>query len=430
MKKSLPLIFLSLLFAAVTVFLFVPDVPFLPVYSGYLFVVFTIQARGETPFAVMMTGFVTLLGLFCFNRGGDHAMIAIPVLVLTLWAGVFLLYLYRERIKAGSFKVGERTADVDKESSAIEKEIGFYEKRKPELLRHATQRRHLVIAARSLGSCLDPTDLQNKLLETAQSIFPNKRVEISVGQNNDPVDMFVIQKSQPVMVPTKNFMGHPLMAVPIRTQGQVAGILRVGGDPGEPYSMDDLRFLDILAGLASLALDNSALFKQIQESALRDNLTGLWTHRAFQEQIESAILDASRYGQTLSLILCDVDHFKAVNDTHGHQAGDAVLQGFSHVLVRHVREVDVVSRYGGEEFVILVLQSTHAEALQVAENVRADLEMQRFGVGDKVLQITGSFGVATFPQDATSSQQLIRAADERMYAAKKAGRNRVKGRAA
>ena len=115
------------------------------------------------------------------------------------------------------------------------------------------------------------------------------------------------------------------MAVPISAQRSVAGILRVGGSPRSPYSRDDLRLLDILGSLASLALDNSLLFNQVQESALRDGLTGLITHKAFQDSLENAVLEASRYNYPLSVILTDVDHFKSINDIHGHQAGDQVL---------------------------------------------------------------------------------------------------------
>ncbi|OVE78181.1 hypothetical protein BVX98_01210, partial [bacterium F11] len=234
----------------------------------------------------------------------------------------------------------------------------------------------------------------------------------------------------PILVPGDLFKGDPLMAVPISAQHTVAGILRVGGKPGKPFAREELRLLDILGSLASLALDNSVLFNQVQDSALRDGLTGLLTHRAFQESLESAILESSRYNQPLSLILTDVDHFKSINDNYGHQAGDEILQGFAHILARNVREVDVVARYGGEEFVLILLQTNHRDAMEIAEHLRLDLEAQRFEVGGKVINMTGSFGVATFPDDSTSSQQLIRQADQRLYAAKQAGRNQVRGKVA
>jgi diguanylate cyclase (GGDEF)-like protein len=157
-------------------------------------------------------------------------------------------------------------------------------------------------------------------------------------------------------------------------------------------------------------------------------LTGLLTQRVFQEKLEAAILEASRYNQPLSLILADIDHFKMVNDNYGHPAGDQVLQGFAHILDRNVRDVDVISRYGGEEFAILLYQMDHASAVKVAEKIRSDLADQGFEFERGTLSVTGSFGVSTFPEDATSGQQLFRQADQRLYKAKHAGRNQTKGR--
>ena len=180
--------------------------------------------------------------------------------------------------------------------------------------------------------------------------------------------------------------------------------------------------------LLSLALDNSILFYQVKQTALRDGLTGLLTHRAFQEKLESEILEASRFGSALSILLCDLDHFKTVNDTYGHQAGDQVLQGYAHVLVRNVRDIDVVARYGGEEFIVLLPQIQHAEACAIAERMRLDISQQVFEGGSQSIAVTGSFGVASFPEDATTAPQLIRQADQRLYRAKEGGRNLVRGR--
>jgi diguanylate cyclase (GGDEF)-like protein len=282
-----------------------------------------------------------------------------------------------------------------------------------------------------LGSLLDPAIIQQKLVSAAAQLFPGQPVAISYGQTPDPVDAYVVQRRQPVLVPSDTMKGVPTLAAPVCAQQSVVGVLRVGGVASpQVYSRDDLRLLEILANLASLAMDNCVLFNNVQQSALRDNLTGLLTHRAFDDQLEQAVLEASRYNQPLSLILADIDHFKSVNDTYGHQAGDAVLQGFAHVMDRNTRPVDVIARYGGEEFVVLLLQTTHAEAVQLAEKIRRDMSEQVFEAGGRPLAITGSFGVATFPEDATSQQQLFRQADQRMYKAKAGGRNQVKSRLA
>lgn len=339
-----------------------------------------------------------------------------------------LAYLRLQQSKLDLHNIRADEGDVLAASHALKQDIAFYEERKNELARNAVKRRQLMGAARDLGAALDPQSIQEKLLSIAGALFPGRRVHLAYGQDFDAYDSHVLAKRQPLLVPSEGFKGNPLIAAPVIMQKSVIGVLRVGGDAGALYSREDLRVLDILSGLASMALDNAVLFGQVQETALRDGLTGLLTHRAFQNHLDAAILEASRYGQPLSVILSDVDHFKKVNDTYGHQAGDQILQGFAHVLDRNVRDVDIVARYGGEEFIILLIQTDHAQAMETAERIRADLAAQEFELTGKNISITSSFGVSTFPQDATSAQQLVRQADQRLYRAKEAGRNRVKGR--
>jgi len=424
-------ILLGAVFAAITVALFIPSFPLLPVFSLYLVVVFSIHALGRAPVAFMMTGFTTLLGIFCMMEVTQNEIVGIPVMILVLWAGEILIHFHTERIGNRTQRQLDKQNEMSKESRIIKKEIEFYEKRTLELSTNAERRHQLSQAARDLGALLDPASIQDKLLETARSLFPNHPTTISYGQNPDAVDRYVIQKRQPLIVPSDYQKGDPLIAAPVMAQKAVAGIVRVGGaGKKEKFTRDDLRVLDILSSMASQALDNSFLFNQVQEMALRDGLTGLLTHRAFQEKLANGILEASRYNQPLSIILMDVDHFKSINDRYGHQSGDGVLQGMAHIMVRNVRDVDYVARYGGEEFVIILLQTTHEDAITIAESIRADIEAQPFDANGKEVNVTGSFGVSTFPEEAASEPQLVRLADERLYAAKKAGRNQVIGKAA
>lgn len=350
----------------------------------------------------------------------------------SLAAGIFAigLWIYFGRRKTRDLKALHERDEIAIEARQLKQEIAFYTHRKTELEQRAQKRRQLSTVARELGSLLDPAQVQEKLLTAAQALFPHQPVQISHGTGQDPIESYVIKRRQPVLVPSDLFKGIPLMAAPISVQRSVAGILRVGGTDASaaPYSRDDLRLLDVLANLASLAMDNCLLFNQVRENALRDHLTGLYTHRAFQDQLESAVLEASRYRQPLSLVSLDVDHFKSINDTLGHQAGDEILQGVAHVLDRNVRDIDIIARTGGEEFCVLLLQTDHTKALVLAEQIRADLAGQGFEFNGEVLSVTASFGVSTFPEDATSGQQLVREADQRLYKAKHGGRNQVRGR--
>ena len=161
-----------------------------------------------------------------------------------------------------------------------------------------------------------------------------------------------------------------------------------------------------------------------EREARVDALTQLSNRRAFMEQAETEAQRAARYGTPLSLVILDLDYFKQINDIHGHDVGDLVLIELSEHLRSLMREVDLVYRFGGEEFAILLPGTAMAEAVQVAERVREDVERMRVSAGDRAITCTASFGVSEF-QDDDSIQALFVRADQALYRAKQAGRNRV-----
>jgi diguanylate cyclase (GGDEF)-like protein len=188
-------------------------------------------------------------------------------------------------------------------------------------------------------------------------------------------------------------------------------------------------------GKRILALEQSlrAANKRNEHLSQTDALTGTYNRRHLMQRLPQEAERARRYRNALSLVLCDVDHFKQVNDTHGHQVGDQVLQGVAQFLRDSVRvEVDWVARYGGEEFVIVLPETPHSGALVVAEKVRAGLAAAELAIGNLVLKVTSSFGVAGFdqlePGDVAIVDRLIAQADACLYKAKSSGRNRVVGK--
>jgi two-component system, cell cycle response regulator len=174
------------------------------------------------------------------------------------------------------------------------------------------------------------------------------------------------------------------------------------------------------------ALDDSYQ-QRMMESALRDPLTRLYNKRYFEDRLDSELRFARRHGTSLGLFLADVDHFKQVNDEHGHVAGDIVLREIAAALAGGVRNEDVVARYGGEELVVLSRAISDDAAVILAERLRKRVEALAVDVGDgQPVRVTVSIGVAVFPNSpAGSSEQLVAAADRALYAAKDAGRNRV-----
>jgi diguanylate cyclase (GGDEF)-like protein/PAS domain S-box-containing protein len=165
------------------------------------------------------------------------------------------------------------------------------------------------------------------------------------------------------------------------------------------------------------------LKQKFQELSIRDPLTGLFNRRYLEEMLTRELAVAERSGQPVSLVMADLDHFKLVNDGHGHTAGDSVLSMCAAILDRNTRVSDICCRYGGEEFLIVLPQMDKKGAVARAEGLRARIADAACGPGQ--IRVTASFGVATYPDDGRSPQSLIAAADKALYAAKEGGRNRV-----
>ena len=215
-----------------------------------------------------------------------------------------------------------------------------------------------------------------------------------------------------------------LKVIPLRTVQQVLGTVVLGAVRPGAYGRDAVRQLEVVAMQAADSIYRARLFEQSERLATTDGLTGLTNHRAFQERLDAYLAQAQRYGKKLSLILCDIDHFKSVNDLHGHPAGDLVLKGVARTLAKQARATDVVARYGGEEFAVVMPETDAAGALVIAERIRDRVGKLGFDSDRGRLQITLSLGIATFPDDATQKAELVERADGCLYEAKRNGRNR------
>jgi diguanylate cyclase (GGDEF)-like protein len=163
----------------------------------------------------------------------------------------------------------------------------------------------------------------------------------------------------------------------------------------------------------------------MEEMATTDGLTGLVNHRTFQERMSDLLSRAERQGGRLALLLTDIDHFKKVNDTHGHPVGDQVLKRVAQVARGQVRKIDIAARYGGEEFAIVLDGTDLAGARQLAERIRTEVEKQEFTSDKGPFKCTLSLGIACFPDDAREQKALIHHADQALYGAKHGGRNQA-----
>ncbi len=187
--------------------------------------------------------------------------------------------------------------------------------------------------------------------------------------------------------------------------------------------------LEVLASHMAVSLEGARLMRRLEELATTDGLTGLLNKRAMLEVAEQKLTAAKRFGRQLAVLVTDIDHFKRVNDTHGHDVGDIIIRGLGDILRRAKRSTDSVARFGGEEFVIICEETDEAGAMLLAERVRQELEKTTFVAGGPgagtTVNVTCSIGIATFPDAGMTWEGLFKAADTALYASKQGGRNRV-----
>lgn len=227
--------------------------------------------------------------------------------------------------------------------------------------------------------------------------------------------------NQPHDEPQRSYLCFPILQ-----SGVVGSIVQlVVKEEDKERIQSALPYINVYLREAAPVLEARRLMETLKESSLRDPMTGLSNRRFLEEYVETLVANVRRKKGHLAILMLDLDYFKMVNDTYGHDAGDTVLKTISQVMKQAVRSSDMVIRYGGEEFLI-VLQDTSGEgADQVAENIRQTVEKLRINVGGTMLQKTISIGMADYPDDSDTFWQTVKFADVALYRAKESGRNRV-----
>jgi diguanylate cyclase (GGDEF)-like protein len=223
-----------------------------------------------------------------------------------------------------------------------------------------------------------------------------------------------------------------ILVLPLVAHERPLGTLVLGSRRRGAFGEAVRGTLEILASHMAVSLEGARMVKRLEELATTDGLTGLFNKRAMLEIAEQKIAAARRHRRSLAVLVLDIDHFKKVNDTYGHDAGDVVIKGLGQILARERRTTDAVARFGGEEFVVICDETDERGASLLAERVRVELENTTFTVAPaegshepRSIKVTCSVGIGIYPASGTSWDALFKAADTALYASKQGGRNRV-----
>jgi diguanylate cyclase (GGDEF)-like protein len=307
-----------------------------------------------------------------------------------------------------------------------------------------------------LQSSLSPDDIRRVVAHTAEELLPelsgafyafnNSRDRLDIlgvwGAANlpphlpehfGPHDCWALKRGRPhgrgvndgLRCDHAGDMDTCTLCVPMQARGEVYGVLQFFEGSGARLDGARLELAQALADGVSLALANQALREKLRNQALRDELTGLYNRRFLDETLPRLVSHAERRASPIAVLMLDLDHFKQVNDRYGHAAGDAVLREVGSLLLGRLRRMDVACRYGGEELMVLLPDCSAVDAVVRAQEICAMVRGMRDRADNALPKVTVSIGVAAWPEHGEQMGKVIEAADAALYAAKRAGRDRV-----
>jgi len=223
-----------------------------------------------------------------------------------------------------------------------------------------------------------------------------------------------------------NWQTRSIICVPLRSKHRVLGVIQLVNVNVGGLSEQELFFLNALCDYAAISIENARSVEKIQELTITDDCTGLFNARHLYKTLETEVYRSARFGYQFSVIFIDLDHFKQVNDTHGHLIGSRLLAEVGYLIKAQLRLIDFAFRYGGDEFVVLLPQTSKDQAVVVAKRLQDSMRSGRFCVEQGLsLNVRSSMGLATFPHDAQTPHDIIRQADEMMYVVKNTTRDNI-----
>jgi len=370
----------------------------------------------------------------CSLALAGSAPLGAPYAVLAAWTVAALAHSVALNGRGGRAPDRGRLDAAAARAAALSKQLA--EVKSEATLNAAGEKKTLAVysSVKLLSETVDPAAAAKQLGRYISEYFGTEEAALYMaGHSGDPASMELFASAArgsslpplPQLLnaaggfPQAPVAGGGLLVAPVSAGGPPVGLIAVrGGDAGGEAAS---RFASEIA----FALKRVILFRQVEWLSLTDGLTGLWRRNALDEKVREELRRATAFKTTMGFMIADIDHFKRLNDTYGHQFGDAVLKRVAQLLKTGVYETDFVGRYGGEEFGIVLPRADAAGLLRKAETIRSRIEAEHFSQGLERVRLTVSIGIAHFPRDGRTPEELIARADAALYAAKEGGRNRV-----
>ena len=395
----------------------------------------------ENPYVIILYSFTALALVYTFT---DWNILTALLTVFVIVSVVIPFYFTRlSAIETDIFEnvYGPKTrflAGLERNVSVLKEEKHVFENEIEKIYK-------LYVLGRELVEHLDINEVGEHLLRILQSrsgvvsisIFTREKNvwrTLAISDMNEKAgweafikeNIYLQNESEPRVLPSPEWLkDHSLVFWPIKMEKEfLAAVFLVTESSAESKMIEEG---SIFIPQIALGLMRTKLYTEVRERSRNDGLTGLFRREYLLERLNSEEKRAERYKSLFSIMMVDLDQFKKVNDTYGHLVGDKVLQRVSQILSSSVRPGDLVGRYGGEEFLILVYMAKPEESIEAAERLRTLIAEQVFSVDeDKTFKITVSIGISHFPQNGTTIPELISTADQALYWVKQNGRNSVK----
>lgn len=386
----------------------------------------------------------------------------LPAVLLPLGALIFAADLIFKRNKSESLEITRFEDTIEKINIAYE-QLKIEEQRNGSLDSKIKNYDHLSALTEKLNQNLSLDDTISTILESLKGLFntgkntcliylidpQSQKLHLTASNTANPIkekhgdifDEWLLKHSQPLLVEDivsdfrfdadrlkKNVSRQikSLISCPLTSHKRPTGILRLDSPRPRQFVLEDLRLLNTISDLASVAVDNSRYYQHIQELAITDSLTRLYTRKFILDRLEEEIKRALLTEDTLSIAMIDIDFFKKYNDQHGHLAGDIVLKNLSGWLKEYFKPAfSLIGRIGGEEFLLILPSTSKQEAYSRLEDIRSILQTKTINLRRYPSKITISSGISSCPQDAKNSTELVNCADNALYEAKRNGRNKV-----